>query len=390
MNWPIVDPRPSTFARPRFWLLYAAAWTPLAILYAVLIAQRGAPPAVAASSGFATALSAAVLGVGVHWVAGRVGGPEHGRVRLLTLHALLAVAYSTAWSASILAMISVDAPESVRADYVRYSMGWQFVSGLMVYGVIAGVSTAARAWERLREQEQAAARSEALRVRAELEALRAQLDPHFIFNTLHSLMALVRSDQRAAEDAVERFGDLLRYVLDVNRERRDEAPLADEWAFVRSYLALERLRLGPRLSVSEDVDPDLLDCRVPTFALQPLVENAIRHAIAPRARGGTLTLVARADGDDRIVLEVRDDGPGTTREHALSANGVGLRVLRQRLDVLYRGAGRLEITTAPGEGFAAAIVLPLRTSPQPSAIGHPPAAGGDSTGTRPQLSARAP
>jgi signal transduction histidine kinase len=361
------DPRPSTIAVPRrgrFWLLYAAAWTPLAVLYGVLIAQRGVPPAIAATSGFTSVLPAALLGAVVYVIAGRLAGPDRGRLRLIALHTLLAVTYAALWSASILAMMSIDAPESVRTDFVRNALGWQLVSGLMVYGVIAGIATAAKAWERVREQERAAARSEALRVRAELAALRAQLDPHFLFNTLHSLMALVRSDPRAAEEAVERFGDLLRYVLDVNRERRDEAPLADEWAFVRSYLALEQLRLGARLRVVEQIDADLLDSAVPTFALQPLVENAVRHGVAPRARGGTLTIVARTDGADRLVLEVRDDGAGTTREQALGAGGVGLRVLRQRLDVLYRGTACLDIITAPGEGFTAAVSLPLRTAHQ--------------------------
>jgi signal transduction histidine kinase len=364
----------------KFWLLYAAAWMPLAVLYAVLIGQRGAPPLDAALSGLSTVLSAAILGVGVHWLTGRIGGPERGRVRLLTLHSLLAVAYSTAWSASILLMIWLGAPEAVRTHYVRYSLGWQFLSGLMVYGVIAGVSTAARTWERLRVQEEAAVRSEALRARAELEALRAQLNPHFVFNTLQSLMALVRSDARGAELAVERFGDLLRYVLDVNRERRDEAPLADELEFLRSYLALEQLRLGSRLRVVEQLDPDVLDCLVPTLALQALVENTIRHAIAPHARAATLTIVARADGDDRLLLEVRDDGPGTTRENAVTAAGVGLRVLRQRLDVLYGGSGQLGVTTAPGEGFSATISLPLRAG-SPAAL---------RTAHRPRTSDRAP
>jgi signal transduction histidine kinase len=368
----ILSPRPAPL---RFWFLYAAAWIPLAALYAVLIAQSGAPPLDAAVGGFGTVLTAAVLGTGVHWMTGRIGSPERGRVRLVALHSLFAVAFSALWCAIILTMISLDAPEPVRARFVRYSLGWQFVSGLFVYGVVAGVSTAARTWERLREQEQAAARSEALRVRAELEALRAQLDPHFVFNTLQSLMALVRSDPHGAEQALERFGDLLRYVLDVNRDRRDEAPLADEWGFLRSYLALEKLRLGSRLRVVEQLDSDLLDGLVPTFALQPLVENAIRHAIAPSARGGTLTIAARADGDDRLVLEVRDDGPGTTREHALADTGVGLRVLRQRLDVLYGPSARLEITTVPGEGFAATITMPLRSSPPQGRrpAGEPPA-----------------
>lgn len=357
-----IHPPPSTL---KFWVLYAAAWSPLAVVYGVLIAQRGVPPAIAASSGFTSVLPAALLGAVVYVITGRIGGPDRGRLRLVALHVLLALAYSALWSASIVGMMW-NAPESVRTNFVRDALGWQFVSGLMVYGVIAGIAAAADAWERVREQERAAARSEALRAKAELHALRAQLDPHFLFNTLHSLMALVRSDARAAEQAVERFGDLLRYVLDVNRDRRDEAPLAEEWAFVRSYLALEQLRLGSRLRVAEHVDPELLDSLVPTFALQPLVENAIHHAIAPHARGGTLTIAARIDGTDRLVLEVRDDGPGTTREQALAATGVGLRVLRQRLEVLYGPAARLEITTARGEGFAASITLPLRSSPPPA------------------------
>jgi signal transduction histidine kinase len=355
----------------RFWFLYAAAWSPLAVVYGVLIAQRGVPPAIAASSGFTSVLPAALLGAVVYVVTGRIGGPDRGRLRLVALHTILALVYAALWSASIVAMMWIDAPESARTDYVRNALGWQFVSGLMVYGVIAGIAAAADAWERVREQERAAARSEALRAKAELHALRAQLDPHFLFNTLHSLMALVRSDARAAEQAVERFGDLLRYVLDVNRDRRDEAPLGDEWAFVRSYLALEQLRLGSRLRVADHVDRDLFDSLVPTFALQPLVENAIRHAVAPHTRGGTLTIAARAEGTDRLVLEVRDDGPGTTREQALAATGVGLRVLRQRLEVLYGPAARLEITTAPSEGFAASITLPLRSSRTREVVGPP-------------------
>jgi signal transduction histidine kinase len=363
-------PSPEGTRRGRFWLLYAAAWAPFVILYAVLIAREGAPPPWAAVSAFMTVLPAALMGALVYELTGRIGGPERGRARLATLHTLLAIGFSAVWCASIVGVMWLGAPKPVLTDFVRNALGWQFVSGLTVYGVIAGVAFAARAWRRLREQEREAARSEALRVRAELEALRAQLDPHFLFNTLHSLMALVRSDPRAAEQAVERFGDLLRYVLDVNRERRDEASLADEWAFVHSYLALEQLRLGTRLRVVEHVDPDLLDSVVPTFVLQPLVENAIRHAIAPHARGGTVTIAARSDGTDRLVLEVRDDGPGRTRDHALEATGVGLRVLRQRLDVLYGPNACLEITTAPGEGFAATISLPLRAGSSTASIAH--------------------
>jgi signal transduction histidine kinase len=349
-------------ASSKFWLLYTAAWAPLAVVYGVLIAQRGVPPAIAATSGITTVVPAAAFGAIVYLVVRRLGAQDPGRFWLAATHIALAVVYSTLWSGTILAMMWIDAPEAARADFIRNALGWQFLSGLMVYGVIAGIAATGQAWERVREQERMAARSDALRAKAELHALRAQLDPHFLFNTLHSLMALVRADARAAEQAVERFGDLLRYVLDVNRERRDEAPLADELAFVRSYLALEQLRLGDRLRASVDVDADLLDALVPTFALQPLVENAIRHAIAPHARGGSVTIAARADGTDRLRLEVGDDGPGATRDRALDASGVGLRVLGQRLQVLYGDAARFDVATGPGKGFAVTISLPLRAS----------------------------
>src|SRR5205823_12795209 len=124
------------------------------------------------------------------------------------------------------------------------------------YGVIAGVSYLIRVGVLLREREAAAARADALRVRAELAALRGQLNPHFLFNTLHTLTALVRRDPATAEHALEQFGDMLRYVLGVKRSRREDGTLADELQFVRSYVALEQLRYGDRLRVIEEIEPD--------------------------------------------------------------------------------------------------------------------------------------
>jgi LytS/YehU family sensor histidine kinase len=274
--------------------------------------------------------------------------------------------FAAAWALSIAASIYIGAPRSLFDEFLRNAIGWQFLSGLMLFGVIAGIATAAANARRLREQEAAAVQSEALRIRAELQALRAQLDPHFLFNTLHSLMALVRTDQRAAESALERLGDLLRYVLDVNRDALDEVSLADEWTFVRNYLELEQLRLGSRLRVVDNVDPESLDCLIPAFTLQPLVENAIRHGIATQPQGGTLTVTSRLE-NDALVLRIADDGPGADPDALANAGGLGVRAVRQRLETRHGAKARMDVDTAPGAGFAVTVTLPARAVTPPSA-----------------------
>jgi LytS/YehU family sensor histidine kinase len=214
----------------------------------------------------------------------------------------------------------------------------------------------------LRDEERRGARAEALRIDAELRALRAQLNPHFLFNTLHSITALVRIDPADGERALEHFAALLRYVLDVNRERSEEVPLEEELGFVRTYLALERLRLGDRLQVKEEIDPDALECLVLGFSLQPLVENAIRHGIAPRAGEGTLRIAANLEGD-QLVLEVADDGSGADGTAVAEAAGVGLNAVRQRLEARWGNDARLEIVTAPRNGFLVRMVQPAVTTP---------------------------
>jgi signal transduction histidine kinase len=359
-RWIVPSPDRS---RGRFWLLYAAAWTPFIALYAVMIARQGAPLLGALIGSFSNVAPAALLGALVWRFAERQSTSGH-RIRFLGKHAAFAIVFAAAWALSIAASIYLGAPRSVFDDFLRNAIGWQFLSGLMLYGVIAGIATAAANAHRLRAQEAAAARSEALRVRAELQALRAQLDPHFLFNTLHSLMALVRTDQRAAESALERLGDLLRYVLDVNRDALDEVPLADEWAFVRNYLELEQLRLGARLRVVDNLDPDSLECLIPAFTLQPLVENAIRHGIATQPKGGTLTVTSGLE-NDALVLQVRDDGAGAAPDAVAIASGVGVRAVRQRLEARYGAKAWLDVDTAPGAGFAVTATMPARAVETP-------------------------
>jgi LytS/YehU family sensor histidine kinase len=213
--------------------------------------------------------------------------------------------------------------------------------------------------ERLRQEEARVARATALQTDADLRALRARLNPHFLFNTLHSLLALVRHDPGAAEEALAQFGELLHYVLGIEEAGADEVPLQSEWKFVRNYLALEKLRLGPRLRLDCRIEPEALEMRVPAFSLQPLVENAVRHAIAPRAEGGTLSIVGARQGGE-LLLSVTNEVPRTAVAGPSRSHGTGLRLLRERLTAMYGGAARLNVGPASGERFVVSIAIPAR------------------------------
>jgi anti-sigma regulatory factor (Ser/Thr protein kinase) len=350
----------------RFALAYTAAWTPIAALYALGVSQR-APVRDAIMSGVSGIGAAALLGLVVRRLIPLVRDRARGFVAFALAHVGLAAAYSVLWTAAIAAMIRFGAPPGSWRNFVENAVWFQLVTGVALYGLVAGVFAALDAGERLRNQEAIAARAEALRVSAELRALRAQLNPHFLFNTLHSITALVRSDPSAAESALERFGLLMRQVLELNRQQRDEVSLGQELEFVRAYLALEAMRLGDRLRIVEEIEPDALECLVPTFSLQPLVENAVRHGIAPVPRSGTLRIAAYTT-DDRLHLEVADDGAGADASRVAGDPGVGLQVVRQRLTARFGDGAHLNITTAPSEGFRVRIVTPivLRAAPRPA------------------------
>jgi two-component system LytT family sensor kinase len=240
-------------------------------------------------------------------------------------------------------------------------LAWKGLGSSFVYATVCGIGNAV-------EQSRRAARAELLRAEAQLAALRARLNPHFILNLLHTLMGLVTREPSAAEGALERLGDVLRYTLRVQSEGLDEVLLREEWEFVDRYLSLERLRLGGRLRTRLEVEGELLDAVVPAFSLQPLVENAVRHAIAPRAGGGTIVVTARRSGSS-LVLAVEDDGDaasaGGRAEGPSQGSGIGLRLIRERLAALYGGGASLETGRSALGGFRAAVSLPF-TGPKGS------------------------
>lgn len=349
-------------SRWRFAFLYLLAWLPFAALYAAVLAlQPNLRPADAILASVTTIGSAALLGGGVWWLSRRIPFVSTHRWRFVVAHVLLAALYGALLTTQIALSIRFGASEVAFNRYVRDAMAWQTLFGMSLYGIIAGISYAAHAASRLREEERRSARAEALRIDAELRALRTQLNPHFLFNTLHSITALVRFDPGQGERALEQFATLLRYVLDVNRERSEEVSLEQELQFVRTYLALEQLRLDDRLRVEEDIEPDALECRVLSFSLQPLVENAIRHGIAPRSAPGRVCIGAQL-ADDQLVLTVSDDGAGANATTLANVTGIGLRAARQRIEARWGAEGRFEIITEPGRGFLVRITTPAVTA----------------------------
>ncbi len=348
----------------RGWLLYAAAWIPFTVVYAFALTAQGETTfSYALLSAFVSMSIAALGGVVVWHLTGRLPVGMN-RAVFFSTHLALAGMYALLWSGAQIAWIWLVAGPEVGRYVARQAGAWQVVSGAWIYALIAGISYLIRTQRELRGREVAAAHAEAIAAQAQLRALRAQLNPHFLFNSLHSLGTLVRHEPEVAEEALDRLGELLRYALD--HGEHDVVRFRDELAFARNYLELETLRFGDRLCARFEVDDTALDAAVPPFLLQPLVENAIRHGLAPRAGRGAVEVAARLEGE-RLVLEVRDDGLGAPSAALDHADGLGLRVLRRQLETRYAGRADLEITTAPDAGFHVAVslpaVLPRRESP---------------------------
>ncbi|HTU88857.1 MAG TPA: histidine kinase [Gemmataceae bacterium] len=252
--------------------------------------------------------------------------------------------------------------------FLRMSLIGQFFFRFILYywAIIAGCH-ALDYYGKYREGQLRTAQLEAGLTRARLQLLKTQLQPHFLFNTLNAISALVHMDVEAADRMLARLGDLLRLALEDFAVQ--EAPLARELAIVRSYLEIEQGRLGPRLRVDWDIGADACDALVPTFLLQPLIENAVRHGIAPRIEPGRIEVRVRRK-DAELQLEVRDDGPGLPAG-ADVGGGVGLANTRARLLHLYGTAQRLEIGNLPHGGCLARIVLPFRESAGDTTKGTP-------------------
>jgi signal transduction histidine kinase len=241
--------------------------------------------------------------------------------------------------------------KAFRKGMPRFYRAYFHTNLLFMWAVVAAFH-ALRIYRKYKAREVEAAQLEARFAEAQNLALRMQLQPHFLFNTLHSISALVHADPDGADDMISRLGDFLRMTLEAPPDQM--VPLRKELAFIRAYLAIEQVRFQDRLRVDMEVPAELLDLRVPSFILQPLVENALKHGLADRSRNGTLRLGASRDSE-YLTLEVRDDGEGFQP----GREGTGLGNVRARLGLIYKGRHQLDLIGAPGRGTLVVLRLPL-------------------------------
>jgi signal transduction histidine kinase len=348
----------------RFWRLYLLAWFPVVAILS-LASQSGTM----ASGGLdatrllvsAASMVPGILALALVWpLTARLAASERSPVTIAAIHFGLAVLYGIGEQGmDYLIRLLKHAPNKMNISY----MIWPFLFSLMMYAMVAAIFHTIRATDAARRQSMATVQAQGLVVVSELAALRNKLNPHFLFNTLHSIIALTRKNSGAAEEALLKFSDMLRYVLDTEKSGSDRVTLEEELAFVRDYLDLEALRLGPRLTVQWDLEEHAGCYCVPALSVQPLVENSIKYAFNPRSQPGRLVIRTRCDpAAGQATITVRDDGPGATPEQLAASTGLGVKTVERRLHLEYRQRASFKIDTAPGEGFAVTLTIPLEVS----------------------------
>ena len=230
-------------------------------------------------------------------------------------------------------------------------------SNVMFYWGIIVVEHALDYYRKLQEREVRASQLEAQLAQSQLQVLKMQLHPHFLFNTLNAISALIRESPDEADEMVSRLGDLLRMTLETAGVQ--EVPFKKELEFLKHYLDIEQTRFQDRLRIEMAIEPETLDVLVPSMILQPLVENSVRHGVAPRPEGGCIKIKAWRD-NSLLRLEVADDGPGLGVDVPLKER-VGLSNTRARVTNLYGDEHGLKLHNAADGGLVASLSIPFRT-----------------------------
>lgn len=300
----------------------------------------------------------ALTTVAIFWLARRFP-LERGRVlRGIAVHLVAAVVISLARTGLMVVLGWYVRWVGVRTFSPQF---WGTSSqNLLFYALLLGIAHLVLYYRRYREREQAAEQLARGLTEARLQALKMQLQPHFLFNTLNAISALIPAEAKPARRMVARLGDLLRITLE--HEETQEVTLREELAFLEPYLEIEQARLEDRLTVVMNIAPETLDALVPHLILQPLVENAVRHGIAARIEPGRVEISASRGPDDRFLqLEVRDDGHGVDRDTEVrTRRGVGLTNIRSRLEQLYGREHRFKFENRASGGVEVQIALPFR------------------------------
>ena len=336
------------------WLPFFALW----ILFAVSFSHDRFSLILLGS--LITMGSAGLLGIAVWHLCRRWPWPLRFTLSFYLLQIFFALGYAATWTMAVYGLESLRRGSLLQGFWTFPIICRQLLTGIWFYAISAGLSYAVQTRNRLHEKETLAARAEALASAARLDAIRARLNPHFLFNALHTLAALVKFRPAMAEGAIERLGDMLRYAL--KEDGRELVEFSEEYEFTRQYIAFEQLRYEDRLKVDLQVDPESFNFDVPPFSMQTLAENAVHHAISIRPEGGSIWIKCSCR-DGTLTLSVRDDGPGSGPDAGQSHQS-GLRSLRERLRAAYGPTADLRVHSTL-KGFEASFVVPSSSESSP-------------------------
>ncbi|MEA2488708.1 MAG: two-component system, LytTR family, sensor kinase [Acidobacteriota bacterium] len=348
-------------------LVVFAFWTFLALLSAASrlldprgFGFRGMSPAGPILLAFVESWLWAALTPAIFWLGGRVGLERRQLLRriLVLIGAGIAIAIVVYLLLAVARDQVFESAAAVRRRPFRPAReiaSFRFVPQLLFYFAILAAGFAREYFLRVQQQQAHSARLQAQLAEARLDALRMQINPHFLFNTLHAVSAMVERNPSGVRKMIARLSELLRHTIDTHAT--DEVPLRDELEFLGRYVEIMEIRFQGRLTVERRIDPATTDALVPNLILQPIVENALEHGVSRNKGPGVVEIASERRGDV-LVLTVRDNGPGIADE---TRTGVGLTNTRARLSQLYGEAASVQLSAAAEGGTVAEIALPFRT-----------------------------
>jgi signal transduction histidine kinase len=356
------------------WLLAFILWTLIGIAFAGQLYLSRSKIGVPVTWGFALGRALgdwyvfALLSIPAFWLARRFHIVQVGWYRKLLVHLGASAAFSLGWMV-LRAWVEewqtrgTENPVTFSAAF-SHALVATFFFNLLIYWVLVSVSHAVEYYRKFHERELCTSELEKRLAQAKLQALQMQLNPHFLFNTLHAISSLMHKDVEGADRMIAHLSDLLRSALE--NVDTQEVQLRQELAFLDSYLEIERTRFGERLALRKEIDPETLDALVPNLILQPLMENAIQHGIEPHSKPGLIELRTCRE-QNALHLEVRDNGEGLSAAQCLQ-EGIGLSNTRARLQQLYGEAHSLEFANHPEGGLLVTVRIPWRTAMSPSPV----------------------